>query len=61
MLSPTIHNEHGHIKNYQVIPSLTLYGYVTGILGHLQGIKELEHVQAGLLARLYAGQLADSF
>lgn len=51
----------GRTKNYQVIPGLTLYGYGTGILGHLQGGNELEHVQSALLAGLYAGQLAHPF
>jgi hypothetical protein len=51
----------GHTKNYQVIPGLTLYGFCTEILGHLQGANELEHVQAALLAGLYAGQLAHPF
>ncbi|KAJ5365084.1 hypothetical protein N7517_007970 [Penicillium concentricum] len=51
----------GNKKNYQAIPGLTLYGYATAILGHLQGGNELEHVQSGLLAGLYAGQLAHPF
>ncbi|KAJ5964697.1 uncharacterized protein N7479_004573 [Penicillium vulpinum] len=51
----------GNTKNYQAIPGLTLYGYATAILGHLQGGNELEHVQSGLLAGLYAGQLAHPF
>ncbi|KAF3031016.1 hypothetical protein E8E15_011544 [Penicillium rubens] len=54
-------DEQGNTKNYQVIPGLTLYGYATTILGHLQGGNELEHVQCGLLAGLYAGQLAHPF
>ncbi|KAJ6065751.1 hypothetical protein N7444_001404 [Penicillium canescens] len=54
-------DEAGHTKNYQVIPGLTLYGFCTEILGHLQGANELEHVQAALLAGLYAGQLAHPF
>ncbi|KAF3007269.1 hypothetical protein E8E15_000773 [Penicillium rubens] len=54
-------DEQGNTKNYQVIPGLTLYGYATAILGHLQGGNELEHVQCGLLAGLYAGQLAHPF
>jgi hypothetical protein len=54
-------NEYGHVKNLEIIPGLALYGYATAILGHLQGGVELEHVQAGLLAGLYAGQLAHPF
>jgi hypothetical protein len=58
MLSPTMRDEHAHMNSFQANPGLALYGYATGILGHLQGANELEHVQAGLLAGLYAGQLA---
>ncbi|KAI2787830.1 hypothetical protein POX_f08208 [Penicillium oxalicum] len=54
-------NEYGHVKNLEVIPGLALYGYATTILGLLQGGVELPHVQAGLLAGLYAGQLAHPF
>lgn len=54
-------DEYGNAKNLQVIPGLSLYGYATTILGLLQGGVELEHVQAGLLAGLYAGQLAHPF
>jgi hypothetical protein len=54
-------DEYGHVKNLQVIPGLALYGYATTILGLLQGGVELQHVQAGLLAGLYAGQLAHPF
>ncbi|CAI7640529.1 unnamed protein product [Penicillium glandicola] len=54
-------DEQGNTKNYQAIPGLTLYGYATSILGNLQGGNELEHVQCGLLAGLYAGQLAHPF
>ncbi|EKV13385.1 hypothetical protein PDIG_38840 [Penicillium digitatum PHI26] len=54
-------DEQGNTKNYQAIPGLTLYGYATAILGHLQGGNELEHVQCALLAGLYAGQLAHPF
>ncbi|KAJ5084234.1 hypothetical protein NUU61_008813 [Penicillium alfredii] len=57
----TSQDRFGRTKNHQVIPGLTLYGYATVILGHLQGGIELEHVQAGLLAGLYAGQLAHPF
>jgi hypothetical protein len=58
---PHTRNEYGHTKNLEIIPGLPLYGYATAILGHLQGGVELEHVQAGLLAGLYAGQLAHPF
>ncbi|KAJ5117115.1 hypothetical protein N7526_011224 [Penicillium atrosanguineum] len=58
---PRTRNEFGHVKNLQVIPGLSLYGYATTVLGLLQGGVELEHVQAGLLAGLYAGQLAHPF
>ncbi|CAP99930.1 Pc22g26420 [Penicillium rubens Wisconsin 54-1255] len=54
-------DKQGNIRNYQAIPGLTLYGYATAILGHLQGGNELEHVQCGLLAGLYAGQLSHPF
>ncbi|KAJ5542974.1 hypothetical protein N7461_008977 [Penicillium sp. DV-2018c] len=57
----TSRDARGNTKNYQVIPGLTLYGYGSKILGHLQGGNELEHVQSGLLAGLYAGQLAHPF
>ncbi|KAJ6027401.1 hypothetical protein N7460_012218 [Penicillium canescens] len=50
-----------HTRNHQIIPGLALYGYAAAILGHLQGGNELEHVQTGLLAGLYAGQLAHPF
>ncbi|KAJ5144493.1 hypothetical protein N7526_002001 [Penicillium atrosanguineum] len=58
---PRTRNEFGHVKNFQIIPGLSLYGYATTILGLLQGGVELEHVQASLLAGLYAGQLAHPF
>ncbi|CAI7595559.1 unnamed protein product [Penicillium discolor] len=54
-------DEFGQLKNQQVIPGLALYGFATTILGNLQGGVELKHVQAGLLAGLYAGQLAHPF
>lgn len=44
-----------------VIPGLAYYGYATQILGSLQGANGLPHVQAALLAGLYAGQLAHPF
>ncbi|KAJ6081446.1 hypothetical protein N7499_006320 [Penicillium canescens] len=50
-------DEQGNTRNHQVIPGLALYGYATAILGLLQGGNDLEHVQTGLLAGLYAGQL----
>lgn len=43
--------------NADVIPGLAYYAYATEILGNLHGGNELAHVQAGLLAGLYAGQL----
>ena len=43
--------------NADVIPGLAYYAYATDILGNLHGGNELAHVQAGLLAGLYAGQL----
>ena len=58
---PNSKDEFGNVENLQVIPGLALYGYATAILGHLQGGVDLEHVQAGLLAGLYAGQLAHPF
>lgn len=48
-------------KNMDVIPGLAYYAYATDILGNLQGGNGLAHVQAGLLAGLYAGQLAHPF
>ena len=50
-----------HLKNMDVIPGLAFYGYATQILGSLQGANGLPHVQAALLAGLYAGQLAHPF
>lgn len=43
--------------NADVIPGLAYYAHATDILGNLHGGNELPHVQAGLLAGLYAGQL----
>ncbi|KAJ5111913.1 hypothetical protein NUU61_001543 [Penicillium alfredii] len=54
-------NEYVHVKDLQVIPGLALYGFAAGILGHLQGGIDLEHVQEALLAGLYAGQLVHPF
>lgn len=48
-------------KNYQVIPGLALYGYAIQSLALLHSGIHLEHVQANLLAGIYAGQLAHPF
>ncbi|KAB8253919.1 C6 finger domain protein [Aspergillus pseudonomiae] len=48
-------------KNLDYIPGLAIYAYATQILGSLQGASRLPHVQAALLAGLYAGQLAHPF
>ncbi|KAJ5234572.1 uncharacterized protein N7469_003740 [Penicillium citrinum] len=48
-------------KNYQMIPGLSLYSYALQILAFLHSGIHLEHVQANLLAGLYAGQLAHPF
>lgn len=48
-------------KNLDYIPGLAFYAYATQILGSLQGASRLSHVQAALLAGLYAGQLAHPF
>ena len=50
-----------HLRNMDVIPGLAYYGCATQILGSLQGANGLPHVQAALLAGLYAGQLAHPF
>ncbi|KZF20052.1 hypothetical protein L228DRAFT_270807 [Xylona heveae TC161] len=47
-----------HLKNIDVIPGLAYYAYATDILGNLHGGNDLPHIQANLLAGLYAGQLA---
>lgn len=47
--------------NADVIPGLAYYAYATDILGNLHGGNDLPHVQAGLLAGLYAGQLGRAF
>ncbi|KAI9753975.1 MAG: hypothetical protein M4579_004905 [Chaenotheca gracillima] len=44
-------------RNIDVIPGLAYYAYATDILGNLHGGHDLPHVQAGILAGLYAGQL----
>jgi hypothetical protein len=48
-------------RNMDIIPGLAYYAYATDILGNLQGGNNLLHVQAALLAGLYAGQLAHPF
>lgn len=50
-----------NLQNTDVIPGLAYYGYATRILGNLMGANGLQHVQASLLASLYAGQLAHPF
>ena len=60
-MTSCMRNQYEHIKNLQRVPGLSLYEYATTILGLLQGGVELEHVQAGLLAGLYTGQLAHPF
>lgn len=55
----TVHDS--QLKNFQVIPGLSLYGYAIQILALLHSGIHLEHVQANLLAGLYAGQLAHPF
>jgi hypothetical protein len=54
-------SEYAQPKNMEVIPGLAYYAYATDILGNLQGGNGLYHVQAALLAGLYAGQLAHPF
>ncbi|KAF7139663.1 hypothetical protein CNMCM5793_007262 [Aspergillus hiratsukae] len=49
------------LRNIDVIPGFSYYAYATQILGGLQGANKLPHVQATLLAGLYAGQLAHPF
>ncbi|KAI9794155.1 MAG: hypothetical protein M1835_006745 [Candelina submexicana] len=46
------------LKNADVVPGLAYYAYATDILGNLHGGNDLSHIQAHLLAGLYAGQLA---
>lgn len=50
-----------NLQNMDIIPGLAYYGYTTQILGSLLGANGLPHVQAALLAALYAGQLAHPF
>ena len=49
------------MKNADQIPGLAYFAQATDILGNLQTGNELPHVQAFLLAGLYAGQLACTF
>ncbi|KAH0555710.1 hypothetical protein GP486_006345, partial [Trichoglossum hirsutum] len=44
-------------RNVDVTPGLAYYALATEILGPLMGGNDLPHVQAGLLAGLYCGQL----
>lgn len=48
-------------RNVDVIPGLAYYAHATDILGNCHGGNDLAHVQASLLAGLYAGQLARTF
>lgn len=48
-------------RNVDVIPGLAYYAQATDILGNCHGGNDLAHVQANLLAGLYAGQLARTF
>ena len=48
----------GHCKKKNVFPGLDYYRFAAQILGVFQGGHDLLHVQAGLLAGLYADQLA---
>ena len=48
-------------RNVDVIPGLAYYAKATDILGNLHGLNDLAHVQAHLLAGLFAGQLARTF
>lgn len=49
------------LRNVDVIPGLAYYAYATDILGNCHGGNDLSHVQAHLLAALYAGQMARTF
>ncbi len=49
------------LRNVDVIPGLAYYAQATDILGNCHGGNNLAHVQANLLAGLYAGQLARAF
>lgn len=59
-VSGPVHWSDHREKNIDVILGLAYYGYAAQILG-LQGGNGLPHVQAALLAGLYAGQLANPF
>ncbi|KAI9841557.1 MAG: hypothetical protein M1837_000603 [Sclerophora amabilis] len=56
-ISPAAEKAAPKIRNIDVIPGLAYFAYATDILGNLHGGSDLSHVQAGLLAGLYAGQL----
>ena len=45
------------LRNVDVVPGLAYYALANEILGTLMGGNDLPHVQAGLLAGLYCGQL----
>lgn len=49
------------LRNVDVIPGLAYYAAATDIMGNCHGGNDLSHVQANLLAALYAGQLARAF
>ena len=49
------------VKNADQVPGLAYFAQATDILGNLHAGNELPHVQAFLLAGLYAGQLACTF
>ncbi|KAJ5471879.1 hypothetical protein N7539_008822 [Penicillium diatomitis] len=53
----TMQGDYVHVKKHEVIPGLALYGYAAMILGVMQGGIGLPHLQARLLAALYADQL----
>lgn len=48
-------------RNVEIIPGLAYYAQATDIMGNLHGGNDLAHVQASLLAGLYASQLARTF
>lgn len=54
VLSPAYHKDDS-LRNLDVIQELALYAYASGILGNLHGANGLPHVQAALLAGVYAG------
>ncbi|KAJ5472063.1 hypothetical protein N7539_008632 [Penicillium diatomitis] len=53
----TMKGDYVLVKNHEGIPGLALYGYAAMILGLMQGGIGLPHLQARLLAALYADQL----